>query len=477
LQRDWHTVADTLRIPVDVNPESSLELISRLIEQNRDGAMVIDDHGRIVTHNSSLVELLGQPPGTRFESTLRLGPWNLQRLLVRAAMAAGEQDLVGRPRLLTLDFRTELDVHQPPIPVRVTSVALPLPKGARRLRLVTIRVDLAATEIPADPAGFAPGSPLESADPRCQARLDLARRAADAGCHLFLLGETGTGKTLLAQTLHASGPRGTGPFVEIHCATLPEVSLESEVFGHARGAFPGATTERTGRLEAASGGTLLLDQVDTMSPRLQGLLQRALGEGRFERLGENQPRQLAAHIIATSSLDLQPWVADGRFRAELYYRLAGLSVVLPPLRARPGDLERILERWSEHNRIAISEPGRRCLLGHSWPGNFRELRNLLEALRLQADPGGTLDEATIALNLAHPVGGPALVPTHGPGHPPVASPPPFSVQEEQEREALRAALAAHNGNRSQVARSLGMDRTTLWRKLHRLRLTTERSAR
>jgi DNA-binding NtrC family response regulator len=460
-----------------VNPESSIDLIRSLIEQNRDGAMVIDDQGRIVTHNTGLVELLEQPRGTRFESTLRLGPLNFQRLLVRAAMAAGEQDLVGRPRLQTLDFRSELDFRQPPLPVRITSVILPLAKGARRLRLVTIRADFASTEIPADAAGFEPGSPLDSADPGCQARLGLARRAADAGCRLLLLGETGTGKTLLAQTLHTSGPRGTGPFMEVHCATLPEAALESEIFGHARGAIPGATTERTGRLEAASGGTLLLDQVDAMSPRLQGILQRALGEGRFERLGENQPRQIDAHIIATSSLDLRQLVENGRFRADLYYRLAGLSVVLPPLRERTADLDRIVERWAQHNRIAIAGSGRRCLREYPWPGNFRELRNLLEVLRLQTDPGGRLDEAAVARTLGSPETGSGLVPTFGPDQRPDAALAPFSPEEEREREELRAALAAHKGNRSQAARSLGMDRTTLWRKLHRLRLITERSAR
>lgn len=460
-----------------MNPESSVDLIRSLIEQNRDGAMVVDDQGRIVTHNASLVELFEQPPGTRFASTLRLGPVNLQRLLVRAAMAAGEQDLVGRPRLETLDFRAELDFRQPPIPVRVTSLILPLPKGARRLRLVTIRAECAPAEIPADAAGFDPGSPLESADPRCQMRLGLARQATHAGCRLLLLGETGTGKTLLAQTLHASGPRGSGPFVEIHCAALPETALESEILGHARGAFPGATTERTGRLEAASGGTLLLDQVEAMPPHLQGILQRALGEDRFERLGENQPRQFDAHIIATSSRDLRQRVEAGEFPADLYFRLAGLSVLLPPLRERTADLDRVVERWSEHNRITISESGRRCLRDHPWPGNFRELRSLLEVLRLQTDAGGSLDGAAVAQALASPGAGTELAPNFQPDHLPESSPPPFSAEEERERDELRAALAAHDGNRSQAARSLGMDRTTLWRKLHRLRLSTERSTR
>jgi transcriptional regulator with PAS, ATPase and Fis domain len=469
LQHFWHPVAQARRIPA-MNAETLVELVRSLIQPNRDGVMVIDDQGRIVTHNTALVELLDQPHGTRFESTLRLGPVNLQRLLVRAAIAAGEQDVVGRPRWRALDFRAELDVRDPPLPVRITSSALPLPANERQLRLVTILPDLAATDIAADPGGFTPGSPLESADARCQARLDHALRAATAGTRLLLLGETGTGKSLLAQTLHASGRRGTGPLIDVHCAALPELTLESELFGHARGAFPGASAERAGRLEAAAGGTLLLDEVSAMSPHLQGALQRALSEGRFERMGENRVRHLDAHIISTSSLDLHQRVTAGRFRADLYYRLAGVSVLLPPLRERPGDLDTIVEQWSGHNRIAITKAGRRRLREHPWPGNFRELRNRLEALRLGASPGCRLGENEIGEALSRHQEGPRsstfLEPDHVHGDPPAA----FSPEEERERETLRAALAAHSGNRSQAARSLGMDRTTLWRKLHRLRL-------
>ncbi|MCA1790481.1 MAG: sigma 54-interacting transcriptional regulator [Thioalkalivibrio sp.] len=453
-----------------MNAETLTELFRSLIQHNRDGVLVIDDHGRIVTHNTALVELLDQPQGTRFESTLRLGPVNLQRQLVRAAIAAGEQDVVGRRRWRALDFRTELDFRDPPLPVRITSHALALPADDRQLRLVTILPDLAATEIAADPGGFSPGSPLESADAPCQARLDHALRAAAAGARLLLFGETGTGKSLLAHTLHASGRRGTGPFIDVHCASLPELTLESELFGHARGAFPGASAERPGRLEAAAGGTLLLDEVSTMSPHLQGALQRVLSEGRFERMGENLVRRLDANIISTSSLDLRQRVAGGRFRADLYYRLAGISVLLPPLRERPGDLDTIVEQWSAHNRIAITKAGRRLLREHPWPGNFRELRNRLEALRLGASPGCSLAETEIGAALSgHHEG---LMPNTflDPGLVRGDAAAAFSPEEERERETLRAALAAHSGNRSQAARSLGMDRTTLWRKLHRLRL-------
>jgi len=455
-----------------VNTESQVELIGTLIQQNRDGVLLVDDQGRIVTHNTALVELLGQPAGTRFESTLRLGPLNLQRLLVRAAIAAGEQDAVGRPSPRNLDFRAELDVRRPPLPVRVTST--PLPDGNRRLRLVTLRPDLSATEVAPDRFGFTPGSPLESADAGCRARLELARKAAGAGIRLLLLGETGTGKTLLAQALHHSGPRAAASLVELHCASLPETVLQSELFGHARGAFPGASAERTGRIEEADGGTLLLDEIGEMSGPCQDALHRVLGDGRFERMGENRTRYAELQVISTSSRNLSHQLDTGRLHAGLYHCLAGLTVTVPPLRERPGDLDATIDRWSRHSGVELTDQSRRRLHHHEWPGNFRELRNLLGVLRLHAEPGGRINEATIREALEgyrpewRPVGTPRAPHT-------TDRPAPFSAAEEREREKLQAALAAHDGNRSRAAQSLGMDRTTLWRKLHRLRLIPDRA--
>jgi len=451
-----------------VTTESQAELIETLIQQNRDGMLLIDDHGRIVTHNNGLVELLAQPAGTRFETTLRLGPVNLQRLLVRAAIAAGEQDAVGRPGVLSLDFRAELDLKHRSLPVRITSV--PLPGGPRRLRLITLRLDLSANEIAADPSGFSPGSPLESADTQSRSRLELARRAVAAGTRLLLLGETGTGKTLLAQTLHHSGPRAAGSLVEIHCASLPQTMLGSELFGHVRGAFPGASTERTGRLEDADGGTLLLDEIGSMSPPLRAVLHRVLGEGRFERLGDNRTRSIDIQVISTSSHAPEPSSGHGRLDAALYHRIAGLAVTLPPLRERPDDLDATIERWSRHTGIALTGQARNLMHRHDWPGNFRELRNLFGVLCLHAEPGDRLDADALreALENSGSAGSPAVAQAAIP-------PAPFTAEEEHERQLLLAALAAHEGNRSRAARSLGMDRTTLWRKLHRLRLVPDRA--
>ncbi|MFO8151996.1 sigma-54-dependent Fis family transcriptional regulator [Thioalkalivibrio sp.] len=448
-----------------MNPDSQLGLIETLIQQNRDGALVIDNHGRIVTHNTALVELLEQPAGTRFETTLRMGPINLQRLLVRAAIAAGEQDAVGRASSRSLDFRTELDTMHPVLPVRITSVPLDPHAGDGRLRLITVRPEPPLDTATPDAAGFMPGSPLESADERCRMRLDLARRAVASGIRVLLVGETGTGKTVLARALHRSGPRAAAACAEMHCASMPETVLDSELFGHTRGAFPGASAERIGRLESADGGTLILDGVDGMSAPLQQALHRVLADGRFERMGENRVRQVDLQVISTSSRDLRHGLASGRFGRGLYHQLAGLIIALAPLRERPGDLDATLECWSRHTDVALTDAARGLLHRHDWPGNFRELRNLLGALGLHAEPGARVDAD--AVREAFEDCGVAWHPSDAP------SPAPFTAAERRERETLQHALTIHNGNRSQAARSLGMDRTTLWRKLHRLRLIPE----
>ncbi|TVP92653.1 MAG: sigma-54-dependent Fis family transcriptional regulator [Thioalkalivibrio sp.] len=462
-----------------MNQDSQLDLIETLIQQNRDGALVIDDQGRIVTHNAALAELLEQPADTRFETALRMGPVNLQRLLVRAAIAAGEQDAIGRPAPRPLDFRAELDCGRLPLPVRISCVPLGLPEGDRRLRLVTVRPDpaigAALDAASRDGPGFTPGSPLESADGHCQIRLDLARRAVASGIRVLLLGETGTGKTVLARALHRSGPRAAATLAEIHCTSVPDTVLESELFGHTRGAFPGASAERIGRLEDADGGTVLLDEIGGMPARLQQALHRVLEDGRFERMGENRVRQVDMQVISTASRELGHEVAAGVFGEGLYHRLAGLPIALPPLRERPGDLDAALERWSRHTHLELTGAARHLLHEHDWPGNFRELRNLLGTLGLHAEAGAPIEEGMVreALQGYGLAGDPFDAARSAPRA--EAPPAPFTKAERREREALRQALAAHNGNRSQAARSLGMDRTTLWRKLHRLRLIPERT--
>lgn len=442
------------------------DLIRCLVEHNRDGTLVIDETGRIVTHNRALVELLGEPAGTQFATTVRLGRLNLRRILIRAAIAAGEQDAAGRPSHRHLDFHTELDHVHPPLPIRIVSTALPSGPDGQRLRLVTLRVEEPPPGSPRTPDTLPAGrSVLVSADRNLQRRIDLARQAASDNTNLLILGETGTGKTALARGLHHVGRRRNGPWIVVPCGAIPDAAAERELFGHAPDAFPGTRVARPGRVETAHGGTLLLDEVASATPRLQQSLLSALDGNGFPRTGETGVQRVDIHVIATSNAHLAERVTSGEFRADLYFRLAGHVLELPPLRERPRDLAATVDTWARTRSVVLASELRNHLLKQPWPGNFWQLHATLRALLRRSEPNA----AVVGLE-ALPDGRP----------PPPASAqdsagetdlPGFSPEERAERRLLEEALATHNGNRTLAAKSLGMDRTTLWRKLHRLRLT------
>nr|WP_018935416.1 sigma 54-interacting transcriptional regulator [Thioalkalivibrio sp. ALJ24] len=324
------------------------------------------------------------------------------------------------------------------------------------------------------------GLPAEfrSADPICHHQMVFARRAAGSDIRMLLLGESGTGKTRLARGIHAYSPRANGPFVEVNCAAIPEELLESELFGHVRGAFSGAVADREGRFESADGGTLFLDEIGELPLRLQSKLLRAVQDGQFERVGENITRRVNVRILSASNQDLQGRVDTGQFRADLFYRLAVATVELPPLRSRPLDLAATLDHFIAEHGLRLAPALRKKLENHSWPGNFRELENVFACLELHAEDTGYVEDFPLPENRppghsptpdprarAHRAEGPPGLPDPIP-----AGPDSSTAGEPDEARRLRQALAAHNGNRTRAARSLGIDRTTLWRKLHRYNL-------
>ncbi len=224
----------------------------------------------------------------------------------------------------------------------------------------------------------------------------LTRQVAKSNASVLLLGETGTGKELISKAIHALSHRGSGPFVRVNCGALAENLLESELFGHVRGAFTGAVTNRTGRFEAAHTGTVFLDEINSTTAKLQVKLLRVLQEHEFERVGDTQTIRVDTRVVAASNRDLLEEVENGRFREDLYYRLNVVTIYLPPLRERREDIPELvgyfLKFYNEANNRHVPHVDRKAmeaLISYSWPGNVRELQNYIERAIVLA-PGDEL---------------------------------------------------------------------------------------
>jgi transcriptional regulator with PAS, ATPase and Fis domain len=277
---------------------------------------------------------------------------------------------------------------------------------------------------------------------------------------LLITGESGTGKELLARLVHDQSPRRNGPFVAVNCGALPLELLEAEMFGHVRGAFTGAVRDRIGRCEAASDGTLFLDEVGDLPLPLQVKLLRVLQDGTFERLGENLTRTSRARVVAATHVNLARAVREGRFRDDLYYRLRVVPVEIPPLRKRREDIEPLAQVLlarvgARHGRaLRFSPDTLRALLDHDWPGNVREMENALEYAVTVCRGQTILPEDLPAWE------GGAAVSLPDPGG---RAPAPRQGSAPIDAERLRAVLDAHRWRRADAARALGVSRVTLWR--------------
>jgi NtrC-family two-component system response regulator AlgB len=307
--------------------------------------------------------------------------------------------------------------------------------------------------------------PLESRNSAMQQILATARRAAASDATILVTGESGVGKNVLAAAIHRWSPRSSRPFVTIACTTLAEHLLESELFGHVRGAFTGAWRDKPGRLEAAEGGSAFLDEVGELPPELQAKLLRFLEERRFERVGGTETIAVSTRIVAATSRDLAAEAQAGRFREDLFYRLNVIALWLPPLRERKEDLpaltDEILTRLSlRHHRrkLTLAPAARRAIETYGWPGNVRELINALERAVVLSG-----SETIAAEDLPDRV----LAPAAGVPAPLIAA--ASGSLEEVERAYVQRVLA-ESATLEDAATRLGINATTLWRKRRRWRL-------
>ena len=306
-------------------------------------------------------------------------------------------------------------------------------------------------------------SSLIVADPQMERVFELARRVADHSITVLITGETGAGKEVVAEEIHRAGSRRDGPFARLNCASIPETLLESELFGHERGAFTGADRRKSGHFEAADGGTVFLDEIGEISPAVQAKLLRVLEERRFSRVGSTDEIEVDVRVVCATNRDLEREVQSGRFREDLFFRVSAFTIIVPPLRDRPGEIIALAEHFLSdvagelgHPAPGLSPETQALLRSYHWPGNVRELRNAMErAVVMQS--GGVIEPSDLPESLR---ASRAQSPSSAAG----------DVRDrvaEVERNAIIEALDACEGNQTHAARRLGLSRRALIYKLEK----------
>ncbi|WP_395813340.1 sigma-54 interaction domain-containing protein [Archangium minus] len=415
--------------------------------------LLVDAHQRVMVATPEAETRLGPAsvrPGTPLLEALNL-----------TEGAKGLEALLTQGRQVEATLRADGRVHV--MQVR----ALTLEQGARRLGWVVLLGAETETE------GTEGGTEetfhgMWTRDPGMKRLFRIVEKVARTESSVLVRGESGTGKELVANALHAISTRRKGPFRAINCAALPPSLLESELFGHVRGAFTGAVRDSPGHFRLADGGTLFLDEVAEIPLELQGKLLRVLETRTIIPVGGRSPVPVNVRIVAATHRPLRREVEAGRFRADLMYRLRVVPLFLPSLRDRRGDIlplaRRFLDELQQHGprHVERFSPGaRRLLESHGWPGNVRELRNVMEYAYVIGE-GPVLHEADLPPEFSEPHPPRAAAPTAR------QSPPqelPSAEGKEHNPEELRAALARAGGNRTEAARQLGISRVTLWRRL------------
>ncbi|MEO5337386.1 MAG: sigma 54-interacting transcriptional regulator [Magnetospirillum sp. WYHS-4] len=432
-------------------------LLEAIVAFMEEGVIIADERGRVLYQNPAAGEMLGASPNEPIRELGRIGDFNLLNAIAEAGRRRDGGFVRFERRVASREGQQrDLSFH---------CGLVEAPGGNGRLRLVIAQDMTEQRHLEA--AIRRASQELISSDPRM---LDILRRIeqiAPTNAFVLLQGESGTGKTQIARLIHRLSGRAEHPFVEVNCAAIPESLIESELFGHVRGAFTGATQDRPGRFQAAHRGTLFLDEVGEIPIHLQAKLLRAIQEQEFEMVGSDKPVKVDARVISASNRNVRDMVDAGEFRADLYYRLAVIPIGIPPLRERPGDIPLLINHFckklQERGYVAdlqCSPEAMRLMMDYPWPGNVREMENAVEHGLICAVDNTVLPESL---------------------------PQDIREYEEHNRRRLRgddgtedgpddlrrrieAALAQAGGNRTLAARLLGIDRSTLWRRMQKLGL-------
>ncbi len=423
--------------------------IQGILDALREAIVVVDDELKIVSMNHAAVDLFG-------DAAQELAERPVCRLFGEGSCPLDvlEETLrTGRP---VVDYQTTAVLADGrPGEVELRTVPLAAALGARGGVALIVRDVTEVTRLRKDAAVRTGFAGMVGRDRRMAELYRLVEDVAPTTATVLIRGESGTGKELVARALHDRSGRADGPFVTVNCSALTETLLESELFGHVRGAFTGATADRRGRFEEANGGTIFLDEIGDVSPVVQVKLLRVLQERMVERVGDNEPLPVDVRVVTATNRDLEELVTRGRIREDFYYRIRVVALTLPPLRERRGDVPALVEHFlARHGRRPdeMTPDAMNLLAAHRWPGNVRELENAVEHGHVLSRGGA--------------IGPEHLPPELRGGTGPVAA----AASGVDERELIRRALVRNHWHRTRTARELGMDRSTLWRKIKTLEI-------
>lgn len=435
-----------------------IPLLEHIVSFIEEGVLISDDNGVVEYQNPSASELLGLPANQPIPNLATLQDVGFRKNLLKASLLSGDSDAAARPSGQFVKFVHGVKTKNGLRHIEFHSGLVNLGNGRiRRLTLMTDKTEHARLQAVIDQAS---DGEFVTRDPGMQSILARIQQIAGTQASALFQGESGTGKTQLARMVHRLSDRADEPFVEVNCAAIPETLLESELYGHVKGAFTGAHQNRAGRFQTAHKGTLFLDEISEIPLHLQAKLLRSIQDQAFEPVGSDTTHNVDVRIIAATNHRLREWVEDGRFRADLYYRLAVIPLDIPPLRERKGDLPLLVEHFLRSlakrgypANTKLSMEARRVMMNYPWPGNVRELENAIEH-GLICSTGEEIDVSALPRDIINAV----------PGSENNAS---LHDNTNDEAATISAALRQAKGNRSLAADILGIDRTTLWRKMNR----------
>ncbi|MBL4615744.1 MAG: sigma 54-interacting transcriptional regulator [Magnetovibrio sp.] len=461
-------------------------LFKTLISCISDGVLITDEDGQVLCLNDAFKQMLGDGDTTAGDESINESELaRIFSLTDRSTCAALSYASPGSPLDNFVRVTERVRQGNSTRDVDLLLGTIPLEQGAGHLK-VAISQDRTTRKTPDAPHTLQKQGFITN-DREMLSIISRLKQIADSTAPVLLLGESGTGKTQIARMIHEQSPRAKKPLVEVNCAAIPEQLLESELFGHVKGAFTGATQKRKGRFQAAHGGTLLLDEIGEIPLHLQAKLLRAIQDQRFEPVGSDETVEVDVRVISATNQNLRDMVNQGTFRADLYYRLAVVPIRIPPLRDRVGDIPLLLKHFCTDltdrgypNDVACTPEAMRMMMDYPWPGNVREMLNAVEHAYICAVDKAVVPES-LPQDIRHfTIAGPysglidenALYGRRQDDTPSARDALPSRTGGDQPSPAdeIVQALSTAGGNKSAAARALGIDRTTLWRRMRKFNL-------